>query len=182
MQTKKKSLKDYFLSSSLKINLIIGLLIWGIGFYIGILLYDKPLTEEVNIKTQDVFNYTTWYYFKKNIIVYNIIILSFITLSILSFLILLFNGLIIGYFFVSHIEVTGGILESLLLFLPHFSEIIGLIIGYHLSIYLVKKIFINKNNLKDILTEKRIIYHYLFGTFLILIGAITEANITILFI
>lgn len=164
--------------------LLLGFIIWVIGFFLGFYLYDNNISKVDNIYQNriNILNNTTFYYFKTNFIVYNIIFFGFISFSVLSFITVLFNAIIVGYFFFAYYSQTRNINKTLLLIIPHFSEIIGLLIAFSLSIYISIAIVNYKKISFDSILMKNILSTYIIGVFMILLGAICEANITILFI
>lgn len=176
-----KSLSLY--SDSISINMFVGFFIWFAGFFFAFYIYNGIIIEqETFIENQEkILSKSTFSYFKTNFIVYNFIILGFVSLSISSIVILFFNGLILGYFFFNHNLTTSDLLQSTKLILPHFTEIIGFVLAYHISI-IISKTIINDYKSTFVLFKTKFIKLYLIGTILILLGAIFEANITILFI
>lgn len=169
-------------SDSISKNMTLGFLLWFAGFLTAFYIYNGIITDEKTLiqNQESIISKSTLSYFKTNFIVFNLIVFGFISLSISSYVILYFNGLILGYFFHNHL-ITSNLIETAKLIIPHFTEIIGFILAFHLSIIISKTII---NDFKNFINHlrKRFIKIYIIGTLLILIGAFCEANITILFL
>lgn len=168
-----------------KLGIIIGTIIWIVSFLIGISVRDIDIIANARVGGEDYnlesIQKTTWYYFKTNFIVYNLIIVGFISICSVSFILLSLNAMIIGYFFQNGLIVSENFNKIILLTFTHCAEFMGFIVAFGISVFLLSKLKRGTLNL-SVLENKSFIRMYFIGTALIIIGALTESNLTPIFL